>query len=89
MQSKYLKNQKIMGCQLKHTASLNWKGLLRSFQTVLQGCHWKIGNGTKASLWFDTWLEYDPLCLLVDAIHPLEITWSLADIISNGMWDLN
>lgn len=33
------------------------------------------------------WLGNEPLCVLIDEIHPLEITWTVADLISHGRWD--
>lgn len=54
---------------IKQSASFTWKGVVRSFKILQGGFWWRIGNGERASLWFDTWLATDPLCLLVDDIH--------------------
>ena len=50
---------------------------------VKGGFGWKIGKGTEASLWFDIWVEFDPLCLLIEEIDPSESLWTVANIISN------
>lgn len=75
-------------CDIKQSASFTCKGVARSFKMVQGSFGWRIGNGEQASLWFDTWLAIDPLCLLVDDTYPLDITWTVANIIINDAWDL-
>lgn len=59
----------------------------RSLTQVHGGFGWLIGHGKNVSLWFDTWLMSDPLCLFVEDIDPNEITWTTGDIIdAYGNW---
>lgn len=71
--------------------SSTWKGIIRSLNMTKGGFAWNIGTGEEVSIWFDIWVDNEPLCLLIEDIEPTETMWNVADIIiikSNGSWDL-
>ena len=87
--AKYVQHRDLLDCEARPTDSRQWKGFIRGFNMIKGGFGWRIGNGESVSLWFDTWLYNDPLCLLIDDIHPNEITWTVADVIHEGAWALH
>lgn len=72
-----------MDYHAKNTNSSTWKGIIRSFNMVKVTFY-----DERVSLRFDTWLLTEPLCLLVNNIHPIEIIWQVEDIVTDVRWDL-
>ena len=86
---KYFKDQNLMDCVAKPVDLPTWKGIYKIFNFVKGSYEWRLGNGSQISLWFDTWLDFEPLCFHVEDIDPNEIMWYVADIISpHGEWNL-
>ncbi|GJR77093.1 putative reverse transcriptase zinc-binding domain-containing protein [Tanacetum coccineum] len=67
-----------------------WRKLLQIRNTVRPYFWYKIGNGEKASVWYDTW---DELCPLMNHVSYRGISnagfdcqETLANVVSNGSW---
>lgn len=57
---------------------------------VRGGYGWKLGNGRDVSIWFDIWVENEPLYLIIEDIDPIESMWNVADILhEDGSWNLD
>lgn len=67
---------------MKPTDSMTWKGISRSFNFVKGGYGWSLENRNQISFWFDIWLYFDHLCLIVDDIDPDEVLITVVEVIS-------
>ncbi|GKD27234.1 hypothetical protein Tco_1233448 [Tanacetum coccineum] len=56
-----LKGTSIWKAETDVNASWGWKNLLKLRDKIVQHVYYKIGNGKKTSVWYDTWHELCPL----------------------------
>lgn len=62
-----------------------WKRL-RSFSSLIQrDSRWVVGNGRSISLWFDKWIDHDPITPRFPSIQFSELDL-VADIIVDNAW---
>ena len=62
-----------------------WKRI-RPLSILLQkGSRWKVGNGTSISLWFDNWLDNDPIASKFPH-HPFSNKYLVVDLTQENSW---
>ena len=70
--------------------SWGWRNLLKIREEVRDFCVMKIGNGCKASVWYDNWSQYGPLSSFItnrDLYNAwLSSNMVLKDMIGNEEW---
>lgn len=67
-----------------------WKDILKGLPFLKQGIKVVIGDGRDTSLWYNHWVGDSPLYLHTRSnIPPSLENWKVANIISNGKWELS
>lgn len=94
--SRYFKPSSIWHLQNTRSGSCIWKQI-RLLPPFLQGaCKWIVGNGNSISLWFDRWIDHDPIphrfpdfsfspLDTVSTIISVDGSWSIPNYIPNAL----
>ncbi|GJR86836.1 aspartic peptidase [Tanacetum coccineum] len=85
-----LKKRSLWEVPLVSNVSWGWRKLLQIHNTVRPYFWYKIGNGEKASIWYDTW---DELCPLMNHVSYRGLSnagfdrqETVTNVVSNGSW---
>lgn len=85
-----LKNRSFWDVPMASNISWGWRKLLQIRTLIRPHCWYKIGNGNKASVWFDTWDVHCPLKNQVSNRNVTDAGYNLqekvSDVVSNAEW---
>jgi ribonuclease HI len=57
--ARYFPNSSIFASNLGHNPSYAWRSIWNSRHVIMNGCRWKIGDGTRIKVMNDPWLRKD------------------------------
>lgn len=85
--ARYFKGPSIWSSRNPNGGSCIWKSLISFSSLIQRNNRWVVGNGHSISLWFDNWIDQDPIASWFPYIQFSDMEL-VAEIIMDNAWQI-